>query len=26
LQDEAGKPMDMPFKAYDHFGSYDPTA
>jgi len=23
--DEANKPMDMPFKAYDHFGSYDPT-
>jgi thiamine-monophosphate kinase len=22
--DEADKPMDMPFKAYDHFGSYDP--
>jgi len=26
LQDEAGKPMDTPFKAYDHFGSYEPTA
>jgi thiamine-monophosphate kinase len=25
IHDEAGKPMDMPFKAYDHFGSYDPT-
>lgn len=23
FRDRAGKPMDMPFKAYDHFGSYD---
>lgn len=23
--DDAGKPMDTPFKAYDHFGSYDPA-
>jgi thiamine-monophosphate kinase len=22
--DEADKPVDMPFKAYDHFGSHDP--
>jgi hypothetical protein len=21
--DEQGKPIDTPFKAYDHFGSYD---
>jgi thiamine-monophosphate kinase len=25
FHDEAGQPMDMPFKAYDHFGSYDPA-
>lgn len=25
IEDEAGKPIDTPFKAYDHFGSYDPT-
>jgi thiamine-monophosphate kinase len=25
VEDEAGKPIDTPFKAYDHFGSYDPT-
>jgi thiamine-monophosphate kinase len=25
IVDEAGMPMDTPFKAYDHFGSYDPT-
>jgi thiamine-monophosphate kinase len=23
--DRDGRPMDMPFKAYDHFGSYDPS-
>jgi len=23
VRDEAGRPMDTPFKAYDHFGSYD---
>jgi thiamine-monophosphate kinase len=23
--DEADRPMDMPFKAYDHFGSYEPA-
>jgi len=23
VRDEAGKPMDTPFKAYDHFGSYE---
>lgn len=25
IEDESGKPIDTPFKAYDHFGSYDPT-
>jgi thiamine-monophosphate kinase len=25
VHDEAGKPMDTPFKAYDHFGSYEPS-
>jgi len=25
LHDETGKPMDTPFKAYDHFGTYDST-
>ena len=25
IHDEGGKPIDTPFKAYDHFGSYDPT-
>jgi thiamine-monophosphate kinase len=25
VEDEAGKSIDTPFKAYDHFGSYDPT-
>jgi thiamine-monophosphate kinase len=25
IEDEAGAPMDTPFKAYDHFGSYDST-
>jgi thiamine-monophosphate kinase len=24
ILDEAGEPMDMPFKAYDHFGSHEP--
>ena len=25
VRDEVGLPIDMPFKAYDHFGSYDAT-
>jgi thiamine-monophosphate kinase len=24
--DEGGQPMDMPFKAYDHFGCHDPAS